>query len=182
MPAARAGTAQPGPEKSVPTTNLFYHRQLRYFHFMLAQPDQGGAFDIITSCGPGGGFEARRRFCREYEPMGRAKSAGGLMEILAFRFAADTVSFEKFGRLVSRYERKTGKGIDEELKVGVALANSEDETLRTHFLWIQKRLTTYSIMREEIADLHRARDAIANRPMPMQFDAVFSKGRQEGSR
>lgn len=82
---------------------------------MLVPLNQGMAFDIVTNCGPGEGFEAWRRLCREYEPTGRAKSAGTLMEILGFRSAVDTASFEKFDQLASRYERKTGKSVDEEL-------------------------------------------------------------------
>lgn len=97
---------------------------------------------MITNCGPAGGFDAWRRLCREYEPMGRAKSAGTLMEILGFGFAADTVSFENVDQLVSRYERKTGKSIDAELKLGVVLSNLEDERVRTHLLMNRKRLTT----------------------------------------
>lgn len=39
----------------------------------------------------------------------------------------------------------------------------------------QKRLTSHSTVREEIADLHRAREATANRPVPTQVDAARSK-------
>ena len=48
------------------------------------------------------------------------------MEILRSHLAADTSPFEQLDKLVGEHERRTGKGLDVDVKIGVALTNMTD--------------------------------------------------------
>ena len=61
------------------------------------------------------------------------------MEFLRFHFT-DTPSFEQFHKLIREHERRTGTGVDDDVKIGAAMPNMAVD-LRNHLVSLSKRLT-----------------------------------------
>ena len=70
----------------------------------------------------------------------RLRTAGSMMDILRFHFAADRGSSEQFDLLIREHER-TGKGLVDDVNIGVAVSDMTVEDLRNQFVLQSKRLT-----------------------------------------
>ena len=54
---------------------------------------------------------------------------------MRFHFTTDTSSFEEFGKLIREQERRTGEGLDDDVKIDVAMSSMTDDNFRTiHFV------------------------------------------------
>merc|ERR1712194_313454 len=147
----------------------------RQLHYMLTQLLSGTPLDIALNVGEGEGLEAWRRMNLEYDPRASTRTAGGIMEILKHPFTAESASFETFEKLCRAHARRTGKQLEEEIKVGVVLSNMMDIDLKNHLVMQSKRLTTFVDVRSEVADIARTRAATG--AVPMMVDAIKGKGK-----
>ena len=71
---------------------------------------------------------------------------------MSFSFESDDIrgSFDTFDLLVKRYETAASDILPDKLKVGMVNRGLRDADLRQHLLMQAGRLTTYTLVREEI--------------------------------
>ena len=134
-------------------------------HYMLTQLMAGAPLDIVLNTGAGEGLEAWRRLIVEFDPQAATRTAGCIMEILRFHITAETSSLVQCDKLIREHERRTGKGLNGDVKLGVAMSNMTD----VHF---RDPSVLQSELRSEVADIVRTRAATS--PVPMQVDAVWT--------
>ena len=89
---------------------------------------------------------------------------------------ADIPAFEK---VVRRYEQETGKGLDDQLKVGIVMNAVTDPGLKDHLIRKSVRLKTYVALKDELLEVARTSRVLNTSPVPMEIGAV-PKGRPKG--
>ena len=90
-------------------------------HYVLTQLLAGTLLDTVLDAGDGKGHEAWRRLTQELDPRGATRMAGSIMAILRFHFSAVTSSCEQVNKLIREHVRRTGKGLDDDVKTGIAI-------------------------------------------------------------
>ncbi len=105
---------------------------------------------------------------------------------MSFSFESDDIrgSFDTFDLLVKRYETAASDILPDKLKVGRVNRGLRDADLLQHLLMQAGRLTTYTLVREEIRTI-----TVARRPMmptsehtPMDIGWVDAKGKGKGKK
>ena len=102
-------------------------------------------------------------------------------EVLAQTFKGDVrESLDDFEVRVRRCERTRGEVLSDRVKITSVQRGIEDEDLRRHLLMHATRLSTCTLVREEIRTIIMARDTMSG-PAPMDVSAVCtSKGKGKG--
>ena len=147
-------------------------------HYLLVQLLAGTPLDMVLNAGAGEGAEAWRKLVAEYDSRAATRAAGSMMEVLKHQFSSDISTFEAFEKLVKAHNRRTIKELEDDVKVGVVMMNMQDAGIREHLILHSKRLTTFTEVREEVADISRTRSATG--VVPMLIDPLKGKGKGKG--
>ena len=142
-------------------------------YYMLVMICKSSALTRVVNAGPGEGLEAWRSLVLYREPSSQTRSAGLLLELLAYDFEGDVsgklVAFE---RDIFRYEQSSKEKFPDSIKIGTLLRRLPEGPLRQHLLLNSARLTGWASMRDEVENLRRAQLASASGPMPMDVSAL----------
>ena len=118
MQETEARKDQEIPESEVGPTQKVLDNQLYYVLQQLCTNKK--TYDMISNVGYGRGFQLWRRIIWEYEPKLRERSTGLYQAVLSYNFQGDLMdSLEEFNNVVRRYEKASGKTIDDDQKVGL---------------------------------------------------------------
>ena len=142
-------------------------------YYMLVMICKSSALTRVVNAGPGEGLEAWRSLVLYHEPSSQMRSAGLLLELLAYDFEGDVsgklVAFE---RDIFRYEQSSKEKFPDSIKIGTLLRRLPEGPVRQHLLLNSARLTGWASMRDEVENLRRAQLASASGPMPMDVSAL----------
>ncbi len=91
-------------------------------YYMLVMICKSPTLTRVVNAGPGEGLEAWRPLVLCYEPSSQTRSAGLLLELLAYEFEGDVsgklVAFE---RDILRYEQSSKEKFPDNIKIGTLL-------------------------------------------------------------
>ena len=98
-------------------------------YWMMFTICKGAALNTVFLAGDSKGLEAWRQLTEKYEPKMRTRFAGQLMSILSYSFQGDaTERITAWEREMAKYERDSGKILDDEIKVGAVLLRLRDHS------------------------------------------------------
>ena len=121
----------------------------------------------------------------EYKPRLASRFVGTLTQLLSTRFSQDVeADIPAFEKVVRRYEQETGKGLDDQLKVGIVMNAVTDPGLKDHLIRNAVRLKTYMALKDELLEVARTSRVLNSSPVPMEIGAVPKgpKGRGKGDK
>ena len=148
--------------------------------YILVMIMRGQPLTMVTNVGTSEGFLAWEKLIEFYEPTVRTKQAGQLLGILSWDFSGDLQhKIEQFDRTVSLYQARSLEVISDSMKIGIALRQMEEGSLRQHLLMNSSRLTTWKTFKSEIVDIKRASAAVGAVPMDI---GALGKGKGKGGR
>eukprot|EP00971_Amphidinium_carterae_P013974 275221-Amphidinium_carterae.1 len=100
------------------STQLYYILLL----FCRQQP-----LTLVINAGEQEGLTAWQRLVEQYEPQQRTSFAGQLQALLSWKFGGDIEGrMEAFEREILRYERASGEGVSDALRVGIVSRQLEE--------------------------------------------------------
>ena len=138
------------------TLNATEHELSVQLYYTLAMLLQGRALDTCQTAGLGEGFETCRCLVAEYKPRLASRFVGTLTQLLSTRFSHDVeADIPAFEKVVRRYEQETGKGLDDQLKVGIVMNAVTDPGLKDHLIRNSVRLKTYVALKDELLEVAR---------------------------
>ena len=116
------------------TLNATEHELSVQLYYTLATLLQGRALDTCQTAGLGEGFETYRCLVAEYKPRLASRFVGTLTQLLSTRFSHDVeADIPAFEKVVRRYKQETGKGLDDQLKVGIVMNAVTDPSHQSSF-------------------------------------------------
>ena len=80
---------------------------------------------------------------------------------------------------VRLYEQQSGKKLDDEVLLDVAIHAVQDKGIRDHVIRNANRLTTYEHVRDELLEIARTNRILSQMPTPMDIGAL-PKGKSKG--
>ena len=146
---------------------------------MLTRLTDTAALVATLDCGEGEGLEARRQITREYDPEAEIGTAGSMIEVLLHKFSSDSSTLISFERVVDEHVVIKGAEVPDE---NVVLSDMQDPAEKDHFMMNAKRLATYNLVREEVADIVRTRSSAGIAPMMVDASTEAAPTRGENLR
>ena len=148
------------------STQLFY---------TLVMLRQGRALDIAQNTDLGNGFEVYRKLVSEYRPRLASRFVGTLTQLMSHRFTASLeAEIPFFEKLVRRDEAKTGKQLDDTIKLGIIINGLQDNSLKQHVVRNSARLKTCQLLKDELLEVARTSRVLAEQSKNP------SKGKEKG--
>ena len=85
---------------------------------------------------------------------------------------------ELFDRAAAKYQARSGDTLSDAMKIGIALRQMAEGSLRQHLVLNSTRLVAWKDFKQEVTDVQRALASIG--PVPMDVGAVFKGGKSVG--
>eukprot|EP00959_Pyramimonas_sp_CCMP1952_P325402 6810935-Pyramimonas_sp.AAC.1 len=127
------------------------------------------------------GLEAWRRAILDWDPEIRTRKVGLLIKILTVKFSVDIPqSLDQFEHLVRECEGQAGKQFDEDLKIGIVIANVVDMSIQQHLVKNSASLETWKALNEELLDTARTEQYLNSQPKLMELGATPKGGKGAG--
>ena len=171
----RRADAYTGSEDDEPLNNASMNEVTatasRDLYHLLLSLCRGVALDKVINATEGEGATAWSMLVSRYEPKLKTRQAGLLMSILKFDFGGDVLArLETFERDCRLYQKLAGTGVEDNLKIGIALSNMADGALKEHLIMSAERLRNWELFRAEMESISRVKQFAG--AVPMDVDAM----------
>ena len=137
---------------------------------------------MLENAGESEGYVSWRRLVDEFEPKTSGRHAALLLDLLKYDFPGDPrTALDEFEIRCRADYKATGEDLAESLKVALVQRGLADDSVRNHLVLHSARLSTYTLVRDEIRNILVTRMALSTEPTPMDIGAV-TKGDGKGKK